>query len=110
MPKPLSPNLLAELEARAALGLHPVSVKEFERRLLAVGYKLNRALDCFCNARIMTGERAGESYPVITTCATHIESGLGFANADAPRDHRYEAFKEVRNSTFSVTRGAILEI
>jgi hypothetical protein len=110
MLKPLSADLRAELKARAALGLHPVSVREFERRLLAVGYKLDRALDCACVSRIMTGDRAGQTYPTITTSATHIESGLGFAHCDAPRDHRYEAFKAVRNSTFSVTRGAILEI
>jgi hypothetical protein len=103
-------RLLAELEFRQRLGQKRVTIREFEARLNALGYTLDRDKDCRCNSRYMTGERAGASYPCITTSARERDSGKGYANYQARRDANYRALQKLRGEIFAVTRGAIFEL
>lgn len=104
--------LQEELDHRATQGQSPRTIKEIDAALRALGYRLDRRMDCRSMSRYMTGERAGKAYPCITTGIAHVESGLSFANADAPRDDNFRALQDMRLSGewFAVTRGAILEL
>lgn len=95
-----------------ALGARPRTVKELDSALRAIGYRLDRSMDCRSMARIMTGERAGFSYPCISTGINEAGTGLRFCNVDARRDANFERLQAMRVSGefFAVVRGAILEI
>lgn len=101
--------LRAELEHRAAQGLERLSVKALAARFAALGYALDRSLDCRALARYVSGSEAGRSYPACTTGVREIDSGLSAFNADARRDDNYRAMQALRQSAFAVSRGAILE-
>lgn len=102
--------LEAELASRAATGIYErLSVAEMEARFRALGYRLDRSLDCRCMSRYMTGPDAGRSYPCITTGVKEADTGLSAFNADARRDANFRAMQELRQTVFAVTRGAILE-
>jgi hypothetical protein len=107
---PNNSPLSAELEFRQRLGQKRVTIREFEARLNALGYTLDRDKDCRCNSRYMTGERAGASYPCITTSARERDSGKGYAHFDARRDANFRALQKLRGEIFAVTRGAIFEL
>ncbi len=99
----------AEIAARLAMGCEQLSVAEMGARFQALGYKLDRSLDCRHVARIMSGKRAGESYPAISTGVREADSGLSAFNVDARRDDNFRAMQKLRQDIFAVTRGAILE-
>src|SRR5204862_304335 len=63
---PMNPALANELAARAADGWHPVTLNEIKRQLRGLGYALDRSLDCRSTAQIMTGPRAGKTYPTLS--------------------------------------------
>lgn len=99
----------AEIARRA---FAPSTLSVISERLAALGYELDRALDCRGMARIMTGEHAGLSYPCCTTGIKEADTGLSFANADARRDDNFRALQDLRGSEelYAVTRGAILDL
>lgn len=67
--------LAAELEHRASLGQHPVSLASIESTLRGLGYRLDRRLDSRHLARWVSGPRAGESYPALHTSIVEIDTG-----------------------------------
>lgn len=71
----MNPDLANELTARAAEGWHPVPLGEIKRQLRDLGYTLDRRRDCSSTVRIMTGPRAGKTYPGLSTGIK--ESGTG---------------------------------
>jgi hypothetical protein len=101
-----------ELSARAADGLYPSTIKHIASVLASIGYKLDRRDDCRSNSRYMTGPRAGESYPCISTGFTEIDTGARYAHFASRRDSNFEQLQELRRSgtLFAVIRGAILEL
>lgn len=105
-------NLQRELARRAERGAFPSTIKAIEAELRAIGYRLDRTMDCRGNARYMTGPAAGETYPSIDTGINQIDDGLRFCNVDARRDDNYKRLQDMRRSGewFAVTRGAILEL
>lgn len=103
-------KLTAEIEWRESIGQERLTVSEFTARFAALGYRLDRSMDCRSMARYMDGERAGASYPACDTGLKESDSGLSAWNCQARRDARFQAMQELRGQVFAVTRGAILEI
>lgn len=99
----------AELSYRKEQGQAPVSVAEFTARFAALGYQLDRSMDCRALARYMTGERAGTAYPCCSTGVIEADTKLSAFNCDARRDERFRAMQELRGSIYAVSRGYILE-
>lgn len=99
-----------EIAYRESIGCERVSVAEFGRRFAALGYRVDRSMDCRGSARIMTGPRAGESYPCCDTGLNEADTGLRAWNYQARRDARFQAMQELRQRIFAVTQdGFILE-
>ena len=102
--------LQREIEGRLSSGCRMLSVKAMDSEFRALGYRLDRDGDCRSMARHMTGDRAGESYPCISTWIVEVDTGLKWSNAEARRDANFDAVQRLRMEIFSVTRGAILEV
>lgn len=102
-------QLTHEIASRRAYGCELVSVAEMTRRFRALGYVLDRSMDCRASARIMTGPDAGRSYPCCTTYVREADTGLSAANVQARRVENYRRMAELRQTVFAVSRGAILE-
>lgn len=98
-----------EIERRKAEGDAPMTVRAMDAAFRALGYRLDRSLDCRSVARIMTGDAAGASYPCVTTGVKHIATGLSAFNVDAPRDDAFHAMQSLRLRAYAISRGAILE-
>ncbi|MBB4092436.1 hypothetical protein DEA98_10025 [Brucella pseudogrignonensis] len=103
------PALQAEIIHRLAIGCERVSVAEMENRYRALGYALDRDLDCRCMSRIMTGPDAGRAYPCITTGVKEIDTRRSAFHFESRRDTNYRAMQRLRQDIFAVTKGAILE-
>lgn len=104
-------SLEREIAWREGIGHERLTVAEFKQRFAALGYRINRSMDCRGLARYMTGERAGESYPACSTGINEADSGLSAWNYQARRDDRFKAMQELRGQIFAVTRdGHILEV
>lgn len=106
----LSESLKGEIANRLSSGARHVSVAQMGKEFLALGYRLDRSMDCRSVARIMTGPRAGETYPCCSTSLTEISSGLGYAHYQAGRGANFRRMMELRNEIFAVSHGAILEV
>lgn len=102
--------LQAEIEYRRSIGCEVVSVAEMARRFEALGYRLDRSMDCRSAARYMTGPRAGQSYPACSTGVVEADTGLRAWNVDARRDDRYRAMQQLRQDVCAISRGALLEV
>lgn len=104
-------SLQDELKHRAHEGDHPLPIKAIADALGAIGYVLDRSMDCRSMATWMTGPRAGTSYPCVTTGITEADTGLSAFNVDARRDANFARLQDMRSSGryFAVSRGAILE-
>jgi len=105
-------TLNTELSARAADGHKPATLETIGAALRAIGYRLDRSMDCRHIARWMSGPRAGASYPCISTGIKEIDSGRSFAHFESRRDANFHTLQDMRSSgaVFAVTRGHILEI
>jgi hypothetical protein len=103
-------NLEREIASRLAFGCELLSVAALVVRYAALGYRVNRDDDCRAPSRIMTGPRAGESYPACTTGINETDTGLRAWNIAARRDSNFHAMTGLRESAFAVTRGAILSV
>lgn len=105
----MSGALALEVAARVADGCEHLTVAALGERYAALGYELDRAMDCRAPSRYMTGPRAGFSYPACTTGVRERDTGLSAFNVDARRDDNYRAMQALRRNAFAVTGGAILE-
>ncbi|MGP1715645.1 MAG: hypothetical protein ACTS9Y_00570 [Methylophilus sp.] len=105
-------QLQNELARRAQAGHFPVTIESMEQQLNALGYKLDRNMDCHSNNRWMNGPSAGESYPAINTRVKEMDTGVLYGNINARKDSKSEALGRLLSSgeLFSVTKSAILEI
>jgi hypothetical protein len=101
-----------ELAWRRQRGQSPVTVQAIAQALTALGYKLDRSMDCRGHSRYLTGERAGESYPCMTTGIQEADTGLGAFQATARRDANFRKLQALRynGELFAVVRGYLLEI
>lgn len=97
-------------QAALANGMQILTVKEFSARFAALGYKLDRSMDCRSNARFMTGEYAGEVYPCVTTDIREIDTGMSAFHYQARRDENFKAMQKLRGEICAITRGALLEV
>lgn len=102
-------GLAAEIEARKTLGATQLSLERWEQHIREFGYRFDRSMDCRSNALYMTGERAGQSYPCLSLRPAEIDTGVGWCNEAARRDHRWEQLKASRDSYFAVVRGHLAE-
>jgi hypothetical protein len=104
-------DLQSELDSRIAEGNPPMTVAAMQAAFAALGYRLDRSMDCRHVARWMTGARAGCSYPAISTGVSEADTGLSAFNGDARRDENFRAMQEMRLSgrVYAVSNGAILE-
>ena len=105
-------NLEKEIADRIAQGNAPMTLSAIKEELRAIGYCLDRTMDCRSNAKWMTGDRAGETYPCITTGIKESDSGLSFANGNARRDDNFRKLQDMRFSGkyYAVVNNAIFEI
>ena len=105
-------SLEIELAARAALGQRPTTVAHIGAVLGALGYRLDRSMDCKSLARYMQGPRTGQSYPVITTGIKEADTGRSFVHFESRRNDNFKKLQELRfnQELFAVVRGHILEI
>lgn len=102
--------LQVEIAARLALGQERLSVAAMGQRFAALGYTLDRSMDCRSLARYVSGPDAGRSYPACTTGLREADTGLSAFNAAARRDSRFREMQALRQQVFAVSRGAILEV
>jgi hypothetical protein len=105
-------GLQEELACRLSRGHKPTTVLDMSAQLKAMGYRLDRSMDCKHRSRIMSGPCAGQSFPAVSTGVREIDSGKTFANVDAQRDSSFKALQAIRfeNSLFAVVNGHILDI
>lgn len=106
----MNQKLRDELDARIKQNNHPLQIQEIAQQLKNLGYKLDRSLDCASMATWKTGERAGASYPVLTTGVKEIDTGRSAFNVQSRRDDNFQKLQALRFAeTYAVTRGRILE-
>lgn len=100
---------VAEVEAAAMVadGCERLTINQIEERLAQIGYRLDRDRDCRGYSRIITGPRAGTSYPEITTGVNQADDGVSAFNVNARRDANFRALQQLRMDVFAVHRGAI---
>lgn len=105
-------DLANELAARAAEGWHPVALGEIQRQLRDLGYVLDRRLDCRSTARIMTGPRAGKTYPSLSTGIKESDTGRSAFHFEARRDANFRALQELRFEVglYAIVNGAIMDL
>lgn len=101
----LSPE--TEIANRIADGYESLSVAQFASRFQALGYTLDRDLDCRSIARYI---HSGRTYPCCTTGLKETDTGMSAFHFQARRDSSFRAMMELRNQIFAVSRGAILEV
>lgn len=108
----MNPTLANELAARAADGWHPVTLREIKRQLRDLGYALDRTLDCRSTAQIMTGPRAGKTYPTLSTGIKEADTGRSAFHGEARRDARFRAMQALRFEVglYAVLGGAIMDL
>lgn len=102
--------MLTPEQAALANGMKILTVKELQARFEALGYKLDRSMDCRSTARFMSGEYAGKSYPCITTGLKEKDTGMSAFHYQARRDSNFKAMQKLRGEVCAITRGALLEV
>lgn len=104
-------SLQSELDRRAREGNHPMSVRSLADVFAAIGYTLDRSLDCRGVSTWQTGPHAGQSYPCVTTGIRETDTGLSAFHVSARRDASFDKLQEMRLSGkfFAVSKGALLE-
>lgn len=97
-----------ERESLIAAGMKEVSLTQYAADILAMGFKLDRSMDCHCMARDMA---TGRTFPAITSCARQIETGAGFANTTCNRDAAgWTQFMAYRREHFAIVRGKVFTV
>jgi len=103
-------QLEAEVAWRERTGWIRISVAKMVKELEAIGYRLDRRMDCKSMATWRTGDRAGESYPANSLTLRQIDDGKSAFHFEARRDSNYESIKKFRNTHFAISGGYIMEI
>lgn len=103
-------QMLTPEQAAIIGGRQILSVAEFAARFAALGYKLDRSLDCRAPARYITGPHAGESYLACTTGLKEADTGLSAFHYQARRDDTFRKMQELRGQICAISRGALLEV
>lgn len=93
-----------EVAHRLQNGHIQVTLSQFEEKLSAIGYRLNRRLDCKGVSLYMTGERAGESYPACNMYPVQADDGLSWCHVDARRDRNFDELKRIRDTHFAASK------
>lgn len=106
---PIESALEAERQYRKRLDYRELSLAQFSAALRAIGYRFDRRMDCRAPARYLGGERAGESYLALSLYPVQCDNGMSAFHFQARRDGNYQALQAIRDSTFSVVKGAIAE-
>lgn len=89
-------------------GYEHLTVAQFAARFAALGYTLDRSMDCRAPARYL---ESGRSYPCCTTSVKETDTGISaWHYQDARRDDKFRAMQALRSQIFAVSRGAILEV
>lgn len=101
----LTPNQVCDHEQRELL-----SVPEFVARFAALGYTVDRSLDCRSVARYLTGPMAGECYLSCTTSVKEADTGLSAFNYTARRDANFRKMQTLRREIAALSHGALLEV
>ena len=91
-------------------GIELLSVTQFVARFAALGYRVNRTMDCRSVARFMTGPLTGESYPACSTGINEADTGLRAWNVDARRDSNYRRMQALRVKIGAISRGMLLQV
>ena len=101
-----------EVERRKVRGHGPKTVACINAELAAIGYKLDRRLDCKSANRYLSGEFAGQSYDAINAYVVEADTGLSFAHVNARRDENFQTLQRIRfnQELYAVVRGRILEL
>jgi len=103
-------TLSAEVARRIAVGNPPSTIRNIRARLRAIGYELTPGSHADCMARYMTGEYAGESYPVRTYAVRESDTKKSAFHYQARRDKNFEVLQGLRlGSAYAVNRGRIVE-
>lgn len=103
-------NLVAEVKRRIKDGFQPVTIQSIQRKLAALGYKLDRSMDARCNAVYQSGKYAGMSHPCLTTGIREADTNLSAFNVNARRDDSFKALQALRGTVYAVVRGYIFEL
>ena len=104
-------DLASEVSRRLESGACRVSLREMDRRLSAIGYQLDRSMDCEGVNRYMTGPHVGSTYPAVNLQAREIDTGRSAYNVEARRDANYRRFQdEMRHGMFAVARGRLYSL
>jgi hypothetical protein len=99
--------LVREIAERRAHGATLLTVPQFAARFAALGYTLDRDLDCRSTARYLDDNR---TYPCCTTGLKESDTGMSAFHFQARRDSRFREMMELRSDIFAISRGAILEV
>ena len=88
------------------------TMSEVVFKLSKIGYKLDRKMDCRCMAKWMTGERAGETYPCLSTGIIEADTKRSAFHFEARRDKNFEELQSMRQLGFYVpmANGYIFEL
>ena len=103
--------LAAELSHLAQLGIVPLTLGGMQRKLAALGYKLEPGTRITCLARYVSGERAGVQYPSASQCIIEADTNVSaFHYRDARRDANFAELQRLRMSgeLCAVVRGCII--
>ncbi len=99
--------LETEIAHRKQHGAQELTVAQFTARFAALGYSLDRSLDCRAPARYLN---TGRAYPACSTGLKESDTGMSAFHYAARRDARFREMQELRGKIFAVSRGAILEV
>lgn len=108
----LDADVLSEVEYKVQNGGRQVSLAAMDAELRAIGYRLDRDLDCRSLNRHISGPRAGRSYPAVNMYVVQVSDGMSAFHVDARRDANFTRLQEMRfnGEIFAVSRGRIHEI
>lgn len=105
-------RIAAEVRARTARGFPPKTIAQIRKEILEIGYRIDRRLDAMGKTRILTGERAGESYPCITTGIVEADTGRSAFHFAARRDANFARLQDMRlnESHYAIVKGSIFDL
>ena len=102
-----NPLLEAEIVYRESIGSRRLSVSAFAAEFAALGYALDRDMDCRSLARYL---HDGRTYPCCSTSVNEADTGKSAFHYQARRDSNFRAMQILRSDIFAISRGAILEV
>lgn len=73
-----------------------------------IGYKIQKGMNCIGISRYMTGEMAGISFKENNLYIVEKDTGISFAHVNARKDANFKKLQELRQNTFSISRGNII--